>query len=299
VYLSGLTAGEEVSELREVLLSAGGAPPITSVKWLVDGQQVAESKESPFLFEFNPKDYGEGEHTLRAIVDASGAPLEDSVTFRSAPPPPAPASRMPIILIALMALAAIGGAGAYIMMRVRKMEQVGVQAISADQRVNPMSHTARRTLPPPPTEMGEVEQESIGEALGILISRSGPDLGQQYRVGGQPVSIGSGARCGVRVADPDLALEEARIWVRGGHLMLHKFTKLVQVEKEGASAGGWVFLDPGDVFQIGQHSFEFQLLPDVEQAPAPRDPSVPDILRERGPETPDAQRPQLDMGPRA
>jgi hypothetical protein len=63
----------------------------------------------------------------------------------------------------------------------------------------------------------------------------------------------------VRIADPELASEEARIWVRGQHLMYHKFTRLTTLEAEGA-AGGWQILEAGDTFQIGQHTFEFKLL---------------------------------------
>jgi hypothetical protein len=79
-------------------------------------------------------------------------------------------------------------------------------------------------------------------------------------VGASPVSIGSGARCGVRIDDPTLAAEEARTWVRNGHLMLHKITRLTAIAYEGTS-GGWVILEPGDSFDIGAHRFEFKLLP--------------------------------------
>ncbi len=307
VSLSGVTAGETLTDTREVLVSISGGAAITAAQWFVDGEQVAETTETPFLFAYDPKEYGSGEHTLRAVVQAGGASLENSVSFSSSLPPGAPASRMPIILLALMALAAIGGAGAYVMMRVRKMESVGVQAISADQRTAPMRHQVRRSIAydPPVDGEADVQPESIGEALGVLISRSGPDIGTEYRVGGRPVGIGSGKQCGVRVADPEMALEEARIWVRGGHLMLHKITKLASVHNDG-TAGGWVFLDPGDTFQISEHSFEFQLLPEGERAAqqeqaapdgTPGEPGVPDVLKDR--DAPPPQRPQLDMGPRA
>jgi hypothetical protein len=95
--------------------------------------------------------------------------------------------------------------------------------------------------------------------MGRLVSRAGNDAGKEYNVGGKPVSVGAGPRCGVRIEDPDQASEEARIWVRGEHLMYHKFTRLTTLEAEGL-VGGWQILEPGDTFQIGQHTFEFRLL---------------------------------------
>jgi hypothetical protein len=135
-------------------------------------------------------------------------------------------------------------------------------------------------VPPPVAPAGDEEAvvpESIGEPMGMLISRGGPDLGSEYMVGGSPVSIGSGARCGVRVDDPGLAGEEARIWIRKGHLMLHRMTKLTAIVVEGSS-GGWQILEQGDTFEVGQHRFEFRLLPQTQPEREPGD--IPNVLRD-------------------
>jgi hypothetical protein len=139
----------------------------------------------------------------------------------------------------------------------------------------------------------EVEQESVGEPLGVLISRGGGDLGSEYTVGAAPVSIGSGVRCGVRIEDPELAAEEARTWVRGGHLMVHKMTRLSVIAADGTS-GGWMILEPGDTFTIGEHVFEFRILDPsasfaVVEQPVEEQPT-PNVLRDAGPQGEAAQR---------
>jgi hypothetical protein len=96
------------------------------------------------------------------------------------------------------------------------------------------------------------------------------------------VSIGSGSRCGVRIDDPSLAGEEARTWVRNGQLMVHKMIRLTDVAIE-MPTGGWLILEPGDTFSIGEHTFEFRLMPERAPAPGtdepapggPRDPASP------------------------
>ena len=89
--------------------------------------------------------------------------------------------------------------------------------------------------------------------------------------------VGSAAACGVRVDDPELSGEEARIWISKGRLMLHRMTRLSAMMVDGAS-GGWQILDPGDSFEVGGHRFEFRLLPPPRREPAPGE--IPNILRD-------------------
>ena len=100
----------------------------------------------------------------------------------------------------------------------------------------------------------------------------------------------------MRIDDPSLAFEEARIWVRDGHLMLHKFTRLTAMELEG-TVGGWEILEPGDRFDIGQHTFEFKLLTEGQGV----DDSTPNVLRDPpAPDAPgDTPRRFSDLMPRA
>jgi hypothetical protein len=169
--------------------------------------------------------------------------------------------------------------------RIRQTSVPALTIASPDQRVTPWA--ARHRGLSAATDEDTIAPiapvvEQVGEALGVLISRSGTDTGSEYAVGGKPVSIGSGSACAVRIADASLATEEARIWIRKDHLMLHRLSRLTTIANEGA--GGWQMLEPGETFKIGEHLFEFRLLP--EDAPQPEQsdttPSdVPNILRSR------------------
>ena len=97
--------------------------------------------------------------------------------------------------------------------------------------------------------------------------------------------IGSGARCGVRIDDREVGAEEARIWVRDGHLMLHRVTRLTDVAADGAS-GGWTILQPGNSIDIGQHRFEFRIWTPPVPQPDVRPEDIPNVLRDAaGPRT--------------
>ena len=119
--------------------------------------------------------------------------------------------------------------------------------------------------------------EVVEDPDGVLISRSGSDIGAEYVVGTRPVSIGSGELCAVRVPDRGLSSVEARIWVRTGRLMVHRLTSLNALANDG-TVGGWQILEPGDILELGPHKFEFRLLPSPQPLEARDD--VPNILRD-------------------
>lgn len=300
VAISGLTAGESLAEEREITVTATGAQPITKAAFYVDSVNVFEASAEPFTFTYDPDKFGEGEHSLRVSVTVGGKLIDgESVTFTSVPAAPVvteePAGggggSLPVLPIAAVVGAlAVVGAGFLVVQRIRTTSGPSLAMVSPDQRVTPWA-TKHRTITKPPADGGEpVEDdvapaEEIGEPLGVLISRAGSDLGQEYLVGGKPVSIGSSRRCAVRISDSDLASEEARVWIRKGNLMLHRLTRLTTIATEGVS-GGWTMMDSGETFQIGEHVFEFRLLP--EGAPVPdgtaapaASPDVPNILRDK------------------
>jgi hypothetical protein len=283
VSISGVLPGESFTDVRQFLLNVPATVPATSVTWYVDDVSVSQSSSPPFVFAYDPASFDGGDHVVRAVVDVGGAPIEAAVEFESSvPATEGGGGGVPMfVVIGGVVILLLAGGGGVFFMRVRSMGHDAVP-IPADQRMTPwvtqVANARRASLAELATEpAAEITPEDIGKPLGFLISRSGPDLGQEYAVGGKPVSIGTGAACGVRVSDPSLNLEEARIWVRGGHLMVHKITRLSDVESDG-SGGGWAILDPGDSFEIHEHVFEFRLLP-AEQ-PAAEATATPDILRE-------------------
>ena len=255
VDIEGLTAGETVIEPRQITVKVSrGTPHVT---WYIDDVNVMELDAPPYVYTFEPKAFDGGDHRMRVAVGDGPSGIETGISFSSVAPPASGGS--PVLLYALVAGAMVIGAGAFVLMKKRKRPARAVP-IPADQRLKSWATQVAEKAGPieRPTE-GDGTKEDIGIAMGRLVSRAGNDAGNEYLVGGKPVSIGAGTNCGVRIADPELASEEARIWVRGEHLMYHKFTRLTTLEAEGV-AGGWQILEPGDTFQIGQHTFEFKLL---------------------------------------
>lgn len=309
--LLGIAAGDKLSSPREVTaeLSAGAG----KITWYVDDVNVLEQNAPPYVFTYDPAAFDEGAHTLRVTVgDGEGGP-EQSITLSSTPPAAASDGGSPtLVYVGVGGLIGLVVAIAFFFMKAKRKPVE--RAIPADQRTTSWAQQVAqraaepRVAPPRAAERSANDtsgaQEDIGKALGLLVSRAGTDLGNEYRVGGKTVSIGAGPRCGVRIDDPALAFEEARIWVRDGHLMLHKFTKLTAMELQGAS-GGWEILEPGDRFEIGQHTFEFKLLPEGALSPEASE-STPNVLRDRPadanepPANPDQPRSRFsDLMPRA
>ena len=306
--VAGINPGEMIEDPREVTVTAG-AETIESVSFLVDGVNVFETDAAPFTFTYDPDRYGEGEHTFRVSATIGGRPLRsEPVTFSSIPATPIEiptgdegGGGLPVLPIASVAgLAALVALAWFVVNRVRRASIPELKIASADQRVTPWAARHRSVSAPvleDAPEVTAVPAQEIGEALGVLISRSGSDAGTEYEVGAKPVSIGYGRSCAIRIDDAALATEEARIWIRKDHLMYHRLSRLTSIANEGV-VGGWQMLDPGESFRIGEHLFEFRLLPEhapdtvKEDAPS----QIPNILRDREP-SPAPEQPSASPTP--
>lgn len=300
VDISGVSPGDAIDDVRDILVNVGGGVVPTRVVFYVDDVQVSEAATGPFVFTYDPRNFPSGDRVIKVIVELGGEPIETLVPVRSTEPGTVSSSEgrglpiLPLIATAVVVLLVGGGVLMYFRMR---HSGTDISRLGVGQRTVPWAQqvvAARRVAPTMPLlreDEPEVEQEVVGEPLGVLISRAGKDLGSEYTVGAAPVSVGSGARCGVRINDPELAAEEARAWVRSGHLMVHKMTRLSVIAADGTS-GGWMILEPGDKFEIGDHVFEFRMLdPLAGAAPttAETEPSsVVNILRD--PKTDDPEQ---------
>jgi hypothetical protein len=247
---------------------------------------VFETENPPYAYVFDPAAFGGGEHVLKVSVEAApGRAADASVSFSSVVPP-APgrgggASQLPLLLGGGICLVLAFAMAVVVALRIRMARRD--EAPNAERVVPFAKPILTRGLRS--TDLAEDDSAPapvVVEPLGILISRGGSDLGMEYSVGGSPVSIGSGSRCAVRVEDAELTAEEARIWIRKGHLMVHKMTRLTAMVVDG-SMGGWEILEPGDTFTIGQHIFEFRLLLQGQPNEGIGEGSgVPNILRDPG-----------------
>ncbi len=298
--VTGLAVGDALTEKRDITVTSTGTQPITKAAFYVDDVNVFETTTAPFSYTYDPDRFAGSPHALRVsatigekIID--GAP----VSFSSVPANPVDVTDpvadagggggLPILPIAgILALLTMVGIGFLVIQRIKTTSGPTLAIASPDQRVTPWA-TRHRGIAKSANEDGSApvappKVEEVGEALGVLISRSGSDVGREYAVGAKPVSIGSGTSCALRIDDPTLATEEARLWIRKGSLMFHKITRLTTIAAEGA-AGGWIMMEPGESFTIGEHAFEFRLLP--EGAPQPESlanntpVNLPNVLREK------------------
>ncbi len=287
ITIKGLAAGESLTTARTITVDAGASGAGTRVSFHVDGVRVFETVDPPYAWMFDPRSFTGGSHVLSVGAQTGGRSSEASVQFSSVVPVIVPAagggSSTPLVFIGA-AVGAIIAIIVFVVARVRVARRGDAPDIG---RVVPFAKPILTRGGPADAPDDSAPDEAVGEALGILISRAGSDLGSEYSVGASPVSIGSGARCAVRVPDPELTAEEARIWIRKGQLMVHKMTRLTAMVTDGSS-GGWQILESGDTFAIGQHTFEFRLLP----PPLAGEETVPPSVR-RAPEPP--ARPSTQM----
>ncbi len=262
ITIEGIAPGEALSASRDITANIQSARTVTRVVFRIDDVVAAETKTEPYVFSFDPRRFGSGDHRLTVQVETGGLPATAEVNFSSAAA--ASGGGAPIFPIAGGAFAGLALV-AVVLLVVRRRRGARVTPPAGALAWRAALERQAAAAPVDPEEEDAAPAETIGEALGLLISRAGSDLGHEYQVGGRPVSIGSGTRCAVRVDDPDLGAEEARIWVRNERLMVHRITRLTNVAADG-TVGGWSIIDPGETFEIGAHSFEFRLLP----APAPQ-----------------------------
>jgi len=119
------------------------------------------------------------------------------------------------------------------------------------------------TLPQPPT--AHPAAEATPEATLVITSGylSGQDQGHSFQVGRQPVTIGSGETCAIRLsATPEVAAEHARIWWRDGRLMLHYLATGQQpIVVGGKRIIDWVALQDGDEIRIGPYTLSVSTTP--------------------------------------
>ncbi len=274
VTLTGIRAGESLTAPTTVTAQIAGTQAVSRATFRVDGKVVAESNFPPYTYLYDPHAFGGGTHQLSVTVESAAGPVDANVNFSSAAPTGGGGVSTILLIGAgalLLALLAVA-VGFVVRARHRAATPPAVAQIAAFRKRTPPTAVPPEEVAPPPALVEVVE-----EVKGILVSRAGSDLGSEYVVGGQPVSIGSGEHCAVRIADRGLSAVEARIWVRNGQLMLHRMTSLNALANEGVT-GGWSILDPGDSFDLGPHSFEFRLVKDA--VPEVDASDIPNVLRD-------------------
>ena len=100
------------------------------------------------------------------------------------------------------------------------------------------------------------------------------DEDRSYQVNGEPVTIGSGPRCDIKLlAAPGVLPEHARMWWRDGRLMLHHLAPS-QVTIVSGKHILWTALNDGDEAAIGPYLLRIALQREEYQ--------LADVVLERG-----------------
>jgi hypothetical protein len=297
VRIDGFAEGDVLNVPRDILATVEGRTPVERYVFSIDGEVVHEVRASAAVLPYDPADYADGVHVLSVTAEGGGMSISGERSFRLSPD----GDGLPLVAMAAGAIGLLVAAGviaAVLPVLRRRLRARGPRLVPVDQRVTPWAVQLRTRSAPPPgldDEPPPAPVEVVEKPLGKLIARSGSDMDSEYVVGAKPVSIGSGRSCAVRIDDPELAAEEARAWVRGEHLMVHRMTRLSIIAADGVS-GGWTILEPGDTFEVGAHRYEFRML--EQTVPVSDDVGIPNILRD-APSTPEAApAPGLEPQPR-
>lgn len=134
----------------------------------------------------------------------------------------------------------------------------------------------RRELPPPPVEDAERRpaEELLPLARLILMYASGRK--QILELGPEPITLGTGPACDVRLEDEGgaVAAQHARIWYGGGRFILQALAGH-RTTLAGGKPVVWAALEHGDEIAIGSSRMRFEILqpqpvvPDHLRAPRP------------------------------
>jgi len=293
VTISGLLPGQEMSARTTIVTEVVSEDPLSALIFRVDDINVYQLEEPPFQYELDPEVFAEGPHILRVEAvttfgEVGTAVVDFTAVAATAAAPLDSLSLDPFMFAGLVVIAG-GLAVLYIMWRHRKRRpaevEVQIQSLAALGRSpRPLTMDWEKPEPPPP--------EIVQDPVACITVTSGALAGRQFPVGASPVSIGSGHRCAISLADEErhVAPEEARVWVRNGRLMVHRLGRLSDVAAAEES-GGWSILDPGEHFEIGGCQFRFESLSEAEQSAPSAADSGPSILRDgsalaRGQESP-------------
>ncbi len=272
VTLEGVAHGQEVRAGDVLRIVATPEEAVLGVTVRIDGVIVGELRTPPFAF--TVPTLAEGPHELTVEARAIDGTMANAKASIVTPPPAAGGgggSPLPLIGVAVVALAAVGGVG-YVALRRRARRPQPIE-----HRIKPWGDRVPSLEDWRAWEDDDAPVVSVAEPLGRLVALTGAQAGQAFEIGARPVSIGSSPRCAVRLdATPDMAPEEARVWVRNGRLVVHKVATLTAMALEGAS-GGWVILDHGDDIDLGGVRFRFELAEQTPEAtsasPSPRPPA--------------------------
>ena len=260
VTLEGITNGQELGEPVTVLATVTGN--IEKVEFAVDGKTLVVDRSAPFKATLDPDTLKQGEHELNVKAFGSAGKTASASSGFSVPVAAAPSgggsggSSLPLLAgLTVVVVAAV----VFYILRLRRPQ---LRRRAVETRLRPWASAVPSDVSlwdavdeePPVAPDCEVVDSPLGE---LLLLR-GSETIARFALGGNPVGIGCGDRCCVKLPDDEgrIGLEEARAWVHHGKLIYHRLTRLTLLASEGES-GGWFILDDGDDIGVGSYRLRF------------------------------------------
>ncbi|MEX2159362.1 MAG: VWA domain-containing protein [Dehalococcoidia bacterium] len=299
VAISGIAEGAQIDGQQTVQAQVVAAEAVTSVALVIDGETIVTLVAPPYTFTIDGASLQDGDHNV--VVEAKTASSSASTPDLSvhvgvvASSGGATSGLLPIV--------AMAGAGvlvvAVILFVLRRRRgrhpqpaaPIGPEPEPPAASPEPFDSSPRprtgRLWPDEPDVA--VQPATAHQALGTLLMTEGEMTGQSWPLGSAPISIGTGHRCLIRVAQigfDDIANEHARVWVREDHLVLHELRRLTAF---GPTGGRWAFLNAGDSFAVGPHVFQFQLAAQAAPEPPSEARALPEIRPGPGSQPPEQE----------
>jgi VWFA-related protein len=261
VAIPGLADGARIEEAQTVSAEVVAEDPVTSVNFLLDGQSLATVADPPYEFTLDPATLAGGEHAFVVEVTTEAGTTEAREVSVQLGAAAASGSSMNLALIAVVAIVIVVVVlfAWFVLLRRRRGDEPEARPV-----VIPQPPLAPKSEVP---ILERLEKDRIEhprpvkeEARGQLLAVGGPIQGEAFALGANPVSIGSGSRCRIRLEEvvdgAEIPSEYARVWIRDGKLMVHELRRLTAV---GSVGGRWEILTHGDMFSLGPYTFRFEL----------------------------------------
>jgi tight adherence protein B len=271
IYAIGLGADIDRAFLEALARQSGGAflvapDPSTIPALYAQLSQLLRSQYIVTLRSNAPADLADRSLFLRVASGAGALELRaDYKTRRTIAPLPGDVPSAPepapepvpeqaadggssLALIALLALVGIGGAlgWARFIYVLRRNRRLAEQNAALSRRA-----AGELTL--------RVEAEAAPVVAEHLVSLKveGPEGERSFVVRAEPVTIGTGSACQVRLTDGAIAEEQARVWLREGKLVFHQLSRQ-HASRIAGQPVSWVILNDGDEVEIGDYKLRVE-----------------------------------------
>jgi len=192
------------------------------------------------------------DRTVKVALTQGASTGRAERAYRSLRPPPPPPSPIPTLEPEAAATKASRGSFPVAVLVVPMCLVATLTGIGAARWLLRRKATGRASIAVRALAPGTYEAPGA-PCNAIVIVAAGPDEGRSFEVGGQPVTIGSGSTCVIRLtAAPGLAKLHARMWWRDGRLMLHHLAPGHVTTLAGRSVV-WAAAEDGDEISVGPH----------------------------------------------